>query len=129
MSIQPAEDCAICARVVPPRQMASGIEAVRAELGIEVDEQERLDEADTRLDQTVHATLSATQAWQCDRCGRWICNDCILPFVLKSHGRRMRHRTCGGVFKAPDSPSSIGVRGQRPVASGSWRSRFGIRTT
>jgi hypothetical protein len=40
----------------------------------------------------------------------------------------MRHRDCGGVFKAPDAPSWIGVIGQRPVPSGSWRARFGVRT-
>ncbi|WKX11568.1 hypothetical protein [Streptomyces sp. NL15-2K] len=83
---------------------------------------------DDPLEEHTRNLLSATEAWQCDRCGRWICNDCILPLVIRSRARRMRHRGCGGVFKAPDAPPWIGVVGQRPVPSGSWKARFGIRT-
>lgn len=83
---------------------------------------------DNPLEDHTRNLLSATEAWQCDRCRRWICNDCLLPLVIRSRARRMRHRGCGGVFVAPDAPSWIGVIGQRPVPSGSWRARFGIRT-
>ncbi len=82
----------------------------------------------SKLDDTTHNMASVAQAWRCDQCGRWICNDCILPFVIKTRGRRMRHKGCGGVFRAPDSPSWIGVTGQRAVTAGSWKSRFGIET-
>jgi hypothetical protein len=80
------------------------------------------------LDDTARNLSSAMEAWRCDRCGRWICNECILPFVIKSRARKMRHRDCGGIFKAPDAPAWIGIDGQRAVAPGSWRARFGIRT-
>lgn len=118
---EPSESCGICLQPIPPVQMEPKHETLS----------ERWKDSsppDNPLEDHARNVLSAMEAWQCERCRHWICNDCILPHVIRSRARRMRHRGCGGVFKAPDAPSWVGVIGQRPVPSGSWRARFGIRT-
>jgi hypothetical protein len=110
--------CGRCGRPVPPDQMESRYDAIVAGLG-----------GAGRLDEQARNVASAMEAWQCARCERWICNDCILPFVIASRARKMRHQTCGGIFLAPDAPSWVGMKGQRAVAPGSWRARFGIETS
>jgi hypothetical protein len=85
--------------------------------------------AASQLNDVARNLASAMEAWQCTRCQRWISNDCILPFVTASRARKMRHKTCGGIFLAPDAPNWVGLQGQRAVAPGSWRARFGIETS
>ena len=109
--------CARCGHPVPPDQMESKYEAIMETLG-----------ASGPLAEQARNVASAMEAWQCARCRRWICNNCILPFVISSRARKMRHKTCGGIFLAPDAPNWIGTRGQVAVAPGSWRARFGIET-
>ena len=110
-------NCGRCGRVVPPDQMESKYDAIARGMG-----------ALGPLDDQIRGVASAIEAWRCARCGRWICNDCILPFVIRSRARKMRHRSCGGIFLAPDASSWIGLQGQRAVPAGSWRARFGIET-
>jgi hypothetical protein len=110
--------CGRCGRPVPPEEMESRYDAMMAGLG-----------PASTLDEHVRSVASAMEAWRCIRCDRWICNDCILPFVIASRARKMRHKTCGGIFLAPDAPRWVGLTGQRPAATGSWRARFGIETS
>jgi hypothetical protein len=110
--------CGRCGRPVPPDQMESSYDAIVEGLG-----------GPAPFEEVVHNVASAIAAWQCARCGRWICNDCILPFVISSRARKMRHKTCGGIFLTPDAPNWVGLVGQRAVAPGSWRARFGIETS
>lgn len=111
-------ECGRCGRRVPPDQTKSRYDAIVTELG-----------AVGQLDEQARNVASAMEAWKCDRCGRWICNECILPFVIRSRARKMRHKTCGGIFLAPDAPGWVGRKGQRAVAPGSWKARFGIETS
>lgn len=113
--------CRRCGRLVPPGQMESQYDEYAAILARQLEP--------GMPDDLPRNVASATEAWRCSRCERWICNDCILPIILASRARKMRHKRCGGVFLAPDAPNWIGTRGQRAVRPGSWRARFGIEAS
>lgn len=55
------------------------------------------------LDLLMRTIASATQAWQCDRCGGWLCNACVTSSTIRDGAGIDRHIGCGGNFRAPDA--------------------------
>ncbi len=82
-------NCAACGKSIPYRDMQSkrgpfgghGSDDIIAAMGADMS--------------------AATSAWKCDRCGDWICNDCVCSLVVGHQAGGIQHSNCGGTFRSP----------------------------
>jgi len=90
--------CTLCSKQIPEFEMTSRKDIFET-LGVG-------DADDSPIDNLFRSMGSATQAWKCNRCGKWICNACVCNIVIKQGGNQqnvgqIEHLGCGGMFKAP----------------------------
>lgn len=76
--------CSLCSETIGRDQLDSSSRGVLRHLGLG--------------DLPVTNVFSAVQ---CDRCGIWLCNDCISRKVPKLGSGELRHSGCGGTFRSP----------------------------
>ena len=50
------------------------------------------------IDEVTRFAAASAQAFQCDRCRAWMCNDCVKK---RTHSGEIPHSECGGMFRAP----------------------------
>jgi hypothetical protein len=85
--------CALCGKQIPAQEIESQ-NSVLDLLGVGKGKP-------SPLDDIYRSTASATQAWQCDRCGQWLCNSCVTRNIIEQQASGLQHSNCGGMFRAP----------------------------
>jgi hypothetical protein len=70
--------CGFCGKGVPEQQMQGGLPGIK-----------------------FMPMLLYNEAMKCDRCGVWMCAECVSNKAAESMGGPIRHPTCGGMFLRP----------------------------
>lgn len=86
--------CVSCGKDIDPDEQEPTLDSLSGHLGDAA--------AIPMMAMAMASVHDATKAWQCEACGSWMCNDCVVARLnTKPAGRLAPHDGCGGAFRAP----------------------------